>query len=116
MADLSDTAQTLAVVAAFASSPTRVRGIDFIKNKEIDRVSAVIDELNALGVRAERSDGGFTVHPGTPHPGRVTTSDDHRMAMSFALLGLVHPGIEIDDPACVAKTFPNFFAALDRLR
>ncbi len=116
MADLSDTAQTLAVVAAFASSPTRVRGIDFIKNKEIDRVSAVIDELNALGVRADRSDGGFTVHPGTPRPGRVTTSDDHRMAMSFALLGLVHPGIEIDDPSCVAKTFPDFFAALDRLR
>ena len=116
MADLSDTAQTLAIVATFADGPTRVRGIDFIKNKEIDRVSAVIDELNALGIEAVRSDGGFTIHPGAPQPGRVKTSDDHRMAMSFALLGLVHPGIEIDDPSCVAKTFPDFFTVLDTLR
>ena len=115
MADISDTAQTLAVVATFATSPTRVRGVDFIEKKEIPRVSAVIDELVALGIRAERSPGGFTVYPGRPRPGRVTTRDDHRMAMSFALLGLVHPGIEIDDPGCVAKTFPGYFDALGEL-
>jgi len=116
LSDMSDTAQTLAVTASFATSPTRVRGIDFIKNKEIDRVAAVVEELTARGIRAERTPGGFTIYPGSPSPGTVRTRDDHRMAMSFALLGLVHPGIRLDDPDCVGKTFPNFFAVLDRLR
>jgi 3-phosphoshikimate 1-carboxyvinyltransferase len=79
-------------------------------------VAAVVRELTKLGIRAEQDPDGFTVHPGRPHPGRVATYDDHRMAMSFALLGLVHPGIALDDPRCVAKTFPDFFAVLDRLR
>ena len=116
LSDMSDVAQTLAVVATFASSPTSVRGIDFIQHKETDRVAAVVDELVARGVAAERSPGGFTIHPGAPRPGIVSTYDDHRMAMSFALLGLVHPGVEIDDPGCVDKTFPGYFDALDELR
>jgi 3-phosphoshikimate 1-carboxyvinyltransferase len=56
------------------------------------------------------------VHPGTPQPARIETYDDHRMAMSFALLGLRVPGIEIADPGCVSKTFPGFWDALDALR
>jgi 3-phosphoshikimate 1-carboxyvinyltransferase len=56
------------------------------------------------------------VRPGSPLPGRVETYDDHRMAMSFALLGLRAKGIEITDPDCVGKTFPGFWAALDSLR
>lgn len=116
LSDMSDTAQTLAIAATFATSPTRVGGIDFIKHKEIDRVAAVVEELTARGIRAERTPGGFTIHPGSPVPGTVRTRDDHRMAMSFALLGLIHPGIGIDDPGCVTKTFPEFFAVLDRLR
>jgi 3-phosphoshikimate 1-carboxyvinyltransferase len=116
LSDISDTAQTLAAVATFASGPTRVGGIGFIRNKETDRLSAVVRELTKLGIRAEQDPDGFTVHPGRPRPGRVATYDDHRMAMSFALLGLVHPGIAIDDPGCVAKTFPGYFASLDELR
>ena len=116
MADISDTAQTLAVVATFASGPTRVRGIGFIQHKETDRVGAVVTELQRLGIAARRLDDGFVVEPGTPRPGQVATYDDHRMAMSFALLGLVHPGITVENPGCVAKTFPRFFTVLDQLR
>jgi 3-phosphoshikimate 1-carboxyvinyltransferase len=115
MTDLSDVAQTLSVVAPFASSPTRVTGIGFIRHKETDRVAAVVRELNRLGVRAEEEPDGFVVHPGVPQPGSVETYDDHRMAMSFALLGLVRPGIAIRNPGCVSKTFPHFFDVLETL-
>jgi 3-phosphoshikimate 1-carboxyvinyltransferase len=116
MSNLSDTAQTLATVAPFARGPTRVTGIGFIRKKETNRVAAVVAELNRLGIRAEEETDGFIVHPGTPKPGRVETYDDHRMAMSFAVMGLVAPGIEILDPGCVSKTFPDFFETLEKLR
>lgn len=116
MADISDTAQTLAVVAAFAEGPTEVTGIGFIRFKETDRIAAVETELRRLGLDVRSTDDGWVIHPGDPKPGTVETYEDHRMAMSFALLGLRHPGIEIADPGCVAKTFPDFFDVLDRLR
>jgi 3-phosphoshikimate 1-carboxyvinyltransferase len=116
LSELSDTAQTLAAVAVFADSPTRVRGIGFIRRKETDRLAAVVRELRRCGVGAEETDDGFVVHPGTPRPAVVETYDDHRMAMSFALLGLRVPGIAIADPGCVAKTFPGFWDALEELR
>jgi 3-phosphoshikimate 1-carboxyvinyltransferase len=116
LSELSDTAQTLAAVAVFADSPTRVRGIAFARAKETDRLAAVVRELRRVGVAAEETDDGFLVHPGTPQPAVVETYDDHRMAMSFALLGLRVPGIAIADPGCVAKTFPGFWDALEGLR
>ncbi len=116
LSDCSDVAQTLAVVAPFASSPTRVRGIGFIRRKETDRIAAVVTELRRCGIEAEEEDDGFVVHPGVPRPARIETYHDHRMAMSFALLGLRVPGIEIADPGVVAKTFPGYFAVLDGLR
>ena len=115
MADLSDTAQTLAVVAACAEGPTEITGVGFIRHKETNRIAAPVTELRRLGVRAEETDDGLVVHPGPVTPGVVHTYDDHRMAMSFALLGLVHPGIEIENPDCVAKTFPRFFDVLASL-
>jgi 3-phosphoshikimate 1-carboxyvinyltransferase len=116
MSDLSDTAQTLAAVAAFASTPTRVTGIGFIRRKETDRIAAVVAELRRCGVDAAEEADGFVVRPGAVHGAVVQTYDDHRMAMSFALLGLRVPGIRIADPACVTKTFPTFFQVLDGLR
>jgi len=115
MSDISDTAQTLAVVAPFADSPTTVRGIGFIRGKETDRISAVVTELRRLGIDAEEHDDGFSVRPGLVSPGDVLTYDDHRMAMSFALLGLRTPGIRIVDPDCVAKTYPGFWQDLARV-
>lgn len=115
LSDLSDTAQTLAVVAAFADSPTTITGIGFIRHKETDRIGATVNELRRRGLRATEEPDGMVIHPGVPRPGPVRTYDDHRMAMSFALLGMVHPGIEIENPGCVSKTFPDFFERLDRL-
>jgi len=116
MSGLSDTAATLAVTAAFASTPTRVTGIGFIRTKESDRIGGVVAELRRLGVDAIEETDGFVVRPGSFRPGRVETYDDHRIAMSFALVGLRVPGVEIADPSCVAKTFPEFFSVLDSLR
>jgi 3-phosphoshikimate 1-carboxyvinyltransferase len=116
LADFSDTAQTLAAVAPFADSPTTVRGIGFIRRKETDRIGNTVRELQRAGIEATEDDDGFTVRPGRPAPARIETYDDHRMAMSLALLGLVAPGIEIADPGCVAKTYPEFFSDLDQLR
>ncbi|WP_250006983.1 3-phosphoshikimate 1-carboxyvinyltransferase [Actinoplanes sp. M2I2] len=115
MADISDTAQTLAAVAVFADSPTRVRGIGFIRGKETDRIAAVVTELRRAGIDAVEDEDGFTINPGEPRPTAFHTYEDHRMAMSLALLGLRVPGIEILDPGCVAKTYPDFFADLEAL-
>jgi len=115
LADMPDQAQTLAALAPFADGPTEVTGVGFIRGHETDRIAAVVTELGRLGVAARETDDGFVVEPGTPRPARVATYDDHRMAMSFALVGLRVPGIEIEDPDCVAKTFPGFWAALDGL-
>jgi 3-phosphoshikimate 1-carboxyvinyltransferase len=116
MGALSDTAQTLAAVAVFARSTTRVTGVGFIRAKETDRVGNVVHELRRCGISAEEEPDGFVVHPGVPQPAVVATYGDHRMAMSFALLGLRRPGIEIADPGCVAKTFPGFWDVLDGLQ
>jgi 3-phosphoshikimate 1-carboxyvinyltransferase len=116
LADLSDTAQTLAAVAVFADSPTHVSGVGFIRAKESDRIGDLVCELARGGIEARAEDDGFTIVPGEVRPTRFRTYDDHRMAMSLALLGLRVEGIEIEDPACVAKTYPGFFADLERLR
>jgi 3-phosphoshikimate 1-carboxyvinyltransferase len=115
MSNVSDTAQTLAAIAPFADGPTRVTGIGFIRRKETDRVGAVVTELQRLGIRAEEEEDGFVVHPGVPRAGVVDTYEDHRMAMSFSIAGLVAPGISIRNPACVSKTFPRFFEVLAAL-
>lgn len=115
MADFSDTAQTLAAIAPFAEGPTTITGIGFIRAKETDRIGAVVRELTRLGVRAEERPDGLVVHPGSPTPAVVRTYDDHRMAMSFAVLGLRVPGVRIADPRCVAKTYPGFWDALDEV-
>lgn len=116
MKDVSDVAQTLAVIATAADSPTTVTGIGFIRGKETDRISAVVTELRRLGIDAREESDGFVVHPGRPVRGVVHTYDDHRMAMSFAVLGLAHPGIKIADPHCVSKTYPGFWQDLSRIR
>ena len=113
---IPDTALTLAAVAVFAASPTRVRGVGFIRGHETDRLAAAVSELRRMGLTAEETADGFIVHPGKPRPTIVQTYDDHRMAMSFALVGLRAAGIEIADPSVTAKTYPGYFDDLERLR
>ena len=116
MSQISDTAQTLVSVATMASSSTRLSGIGFIRRKETDRIGDTITELRRIGLDADEEPDGMVVRPGVPTGGVVQTYDDHRVAMSFALLGLVHGGISIADPDCVGKTFPGFWDAVERLR
>lgn len=112
---ISDTAQTLSTVAVFANSPTRIRNVGHMRHKETDRIAAVVTELQRAGIRAEEHSDGLTIHPGHPQPAEIHTYDDHRMAMSFSLLGLRATGICIQHPECTAKTYPNYFQDLQRL-
>ncbi len=112
---ISDTAQTLAAVAVFADSPTTIRNVAHMRHKETDRIAAVVTELQRAGIQATEHSDGLTIQPGTPTPCEIRTYDDHRMAMSFSLLGLRVPGIRILDPGCTAKTYPRFFADLTAL-
>jgi 3-phosphoshikimate 1-carboxyvinyltransferase len=116
LSDMPDMAQTFAAVAACADGPSRVRGVDVIRGHETDRIHAVVTELRRVGVGAEETDDGFTVEPAPLRPARVETYEDHRMAMSFALLRLREPGIEIANPDVVGKTFPGFWDELARLQ
>lgn len=115
MVDISDTVPTLAALAPMAEGPTTIGGVGFVRGKETDRISSVVTELNRLGIDAEEHDDGLVVRPGRPNGQVVRTYDDHRMAMSFAVLGLLAGGVSIADPGCVAKTFPGFWDAVARL-
>ena len=113
--DCPDLAQTLAVVALFAQGKTRIRNVANLRIKETDRIIAVAVELERLGAEVREYEDGLQIGPGRLNPARIETYGDHRMAMSFALVGLRVPGIVIRDPACVAKTFPGYFEELERL-
>lgn len=116
MADISDTVPTLAAVAPFADSPTRITGIGFIRRKESDRIGDVVAELRRCGVEADEEPDGMVIRPGTPHGARVETHHDHRLAMAFALVGLAVPGMRIADPGVVAKSWPAYWDMIRELR
>jgi 3-phosphoshikimate 1-carboxyvinyltransferase len=109
---LPDTAQTLAVVCAFADGPSRLTGLASLRVKETDRVQAITKELTKLGVGVEEGSDFWVIHPpaeGHFQGATIDTYDDHRMAMSFAVAGLRVSGLTINNPGCVAKTFPDFW-------
>jgi 3-phosphoshikimate 1-carboxyvinyltransferase len=114
---VSDTVQTLAVVALFAEGPTRVRGVAHNRFKETDRIGDLARELRKLGAGVEEHDDGLTIHPpsGGLRPATLETYQDHRMAMSLSLAGLAGEGVTVLNPACTSKTYPEFFADLERL-
>ena len=116
MNDISDTAPTLAVLGAFATSALTIRNVEHLRWQESDRLQAVSTELQRLGVIVDERRDGLTVHPSPPAAALISTYDDHRIAMSFSLVGLVREGIRIADPGCVAKTFPAYFDRLAELR
>ena len=117
MCDTPDTAQTLAVIAPFASSPTRIRGIASARLKETDRIYATCTELARLGVQVQEREDGMTIYPCEKFtPATIQTYNDHRMAMAFSLIGLRADGVTIENPFCVSKTFPGYFEVLDSLR
>lgn len=115
MNDMPDAVLALAVVALFADGPTRIGNVANLRIKETDRLAALERELAKLGARVETGPDWISIEPGPLRGAAIDTYDDHRIAMSFALAGLRVPGVVIRDPACVAKTWPDYFAMLETL-
>jgi 3-phosphoshikimate 1-carboxyvinyltransferase len=113
---ISDTVMTLGAVACFAEGPTRIRNVAHIRHKETDRIAALATELRRLGAEVEEFADGLTITPRPLHGAEVETYNDHRMAMSLALVGLKLPGVVIKNPGCVAKTYPGFWQDLERMQ
>jgi 3-phosphoshikimate 1-carboxyvinyltransferase len=113
---ISDMVMTLGVVACFADGPTTIRNVAHIRHKETDRLAALAAELRRVGAGVDERPDGLTITPGPLHGAAIETYNDHRMAMSMALIGLKVPGIVIKNPGCVAKTYPRFFEDLEKLR
>lgn len=118
---MQDAVPTLAVLAAFNETPVRFTGIANLRVKECDRISAVATELSRIRPGLGTEDGDDLIVASDPSligqrlPARIETYSDHRIAMSFALAGLMVEGITILDPACVGKTYPGYWNALASL-
>ena len=117
MSDISDLVPTVAAVALFAETPTRITGVGFIRGKESDRLGDLARELGALGGAVEETDDGLVVHPSQSrlHGATLATHHDHRLAMAFGVISTVVDGIEIADPGVVTKSWPAYWQMLDGL-
>ncbi|CAL9659713.1 3-phosphoshikimate 1-carboxyvinyltransferase [Streptomyces sp. enrichment culture] len=115
MGEISDTFMTLAAIAPLADAPLTIHGIGHARLKESDRIEAVARNLRALGVRTDTGRDWITVHPGNASPARIACHRDHRIAMAFSVLNLRTGNLTLDDPGCVAKTFPGFHEEFHRL-
>lgn len=115
MRDFSDQTLTVAALAPFATSPSILRNVGHIQYQECDRIRAIVENLNALGVPACTDGENIEIVPAKPKNGTVKTFDDHRVAMAFSLIGLKTGGISIENPDCCKKTFENFFDILSKI-
>lgn len=115
MRHMSDVMMTLAAIAPFADSPTRIINVGNTRVKESDRIHVMVENLRQLDVRVDEEISALTIYPSVPKAGLVRSYNDHRIAMAFAVLGLRVPGVIIDDVACVSKTFPGFFEVFKKL-
>jgi 3-phosphoshikimate 1-carboxyvinyltransferase len=115
--DAPDVVPPTVAAALFARGETRIDGVSHLRIKECDRVEVLASELARIGARIDSEQDSMTVRPGPLGPGaRLDPHGDHRMAMAFGLVGLRVPGIEVMDPGCVSKSFPDFWDVLERLR
>jgi 3-phosphoshikimate 1-carboxyvinyltransferase len=113
---IPDAAMTLAVVALFARGPTTLTGIASWRVKETDRIAAMAAELSKLGASVDAGDDHLIVHPPAKFSAAtIATYDDHRIAMCFSLAAFGGVRVRIEDPGCVRKTFPGYFAALQTI-
>jgi len=115
MNGISDTVQTLAVLALFARGPTTIRNVGHIRHKETDRLAALATELAKLGAAVTESADSLEIIPGQLTGATIGTYNDHRMAMSFAIAGLRIPDVKLENPGCCEKTYPDFFSDLQRV-
>ena len=112
MHDISDTVMTLAAIAPLLSGETGISNVANIRIKETDRLLATVQELERLGQVVKHGDDWLSVDPRPVTPATVHCYADHRMAMSLAVLGAAAGGVSIEDPGCVAKTYPGYWADL----
>ncbi len=112
---MSDQTPTLAVLATFADAPIRISEVAHVRHHESDRIAVMAAELQKAGIKVLEHADGLTVEPGRPKPTLLDSHDDHRVAMSLALLALRAPGLAIRQPGTVSKTFPDYFGYLERL-
>ena len=112
-----DASLALAATASQCEGSSRITGLRTLRVKETDRIAALANELRKVGCVVETGDDWISIDPSTRHdkPVIIETYNDHRMAMSFAVLGLARPGIAIRNPACVAKSYPTFWKDFARL-
>jgi len=115
MGDMPDMVPTLAVLAAFRDGRTVIDNVSHLRIKESNRIAALVKEISRMGVGAEETADGLIVTGGRPQAAEIETYNDHRIAMSFAIAGLVVPGMKIVNPQCVGKSFPTFWEELERL-
>ena len=115
MNNFSDQTMTLAALAVYAKSPTRIENIGHIRLQESDRLHAIATELGKMGLDVEEGEDYLVITPKKPQPSDVETYEDHRMAMAFALIGLKSEGIRILNPLCCRKTFENYFSIFDKI-
>jgi len=115
MNGISDTSQTLGVVALFAKGSTTITGVGHNRHKETDRIADLARELRKLGAEVEEFDDGLRITPNELRSAEIDTYNDHRMAMSFAIAGLRQSGVVLKDPGCTRKTYPQFFDDLASL-
>jgi 3-phosphoshikimate 1-carboxyvinyltransferase len=112
MHHISDTVMTLAAIAPLCSGPTTIRNVANIRIKETDRLAATVTELQRLGQQVEFGDDWLRITPQPLRPAAIECYADHRMAMSFGVLGAIAGGITITDPDCTSKTYPGFWRDL----
>jgi 3-phosphoshikimate 1-carboxyvinyltransferase len=115
MNKIPDCVPTLAVLAAFAEGPTTITNVEHLRYKESNRLSTLSLELTKIGASVETFADGLTIRPQPLHGALIETYNDHRIAMSFAIAGLCIEGIAIRNPACVSKSFPNFWQEFEKI-
>jgi 3-phosphoshikimate 1-carboxyvinyltransferase len=115
MHGMPDVVPTLAVVALFAEGTTRIRNVAHLRYKESDRLQALSGELKKTGATIVELEDGLDITPTRLHGAQLDPRSDHRLAMSFALIGLRVPGIRIANPGCVKKSFPRYWDELEKL-
>jgi 3-phosphoshikimate 1-carboxyvinyltransferase len=112
MSSAPDTVQTLCIVAACARSPTRITGVSHLRYKESDRLAGTAALLQGLGGSMQVTEDTIMIHPKRLHGGTIDPQNDHRTAMSFAVLGLGIGDVTIQQADCVNKSFPGFWEQL----
>jgi 3-phosphoshikimate 1-carboxyvinyltransferase len=115
LGSMPDMVPTLAVLSALRPGLSVIRNVAHLRLKESDRLAALISELKKTGIAADQTADGIAVTGGNPRGAAITTYNDHRIAMSFAVLGLVAPGMVIEGDQCVGKSFPGFWDTLNGL-